>query len=100
MGGLVPHSLRGFLHRHQLVIPATESFYNCTACSPLVMEQYAKDGFAFLLEVFNNPDYLEQVSGLADLHKDMACIEVFFCFFLNMFPSVNLYESSAMINFL
>jgi len=40
-----------------------------------VMEQYAKDGFAFLLEVFNNPDYLEQVSGLADLHKDMACIE-------------------------
>jgi len=45
------------------------------------MEQYAKDGFAFLLEVFNNPDYLEQVSGLADLHKDMACIEVFFCFF-------------------
>lgn len=73
--GLVPHSLRGFLHRHQLVVPATESFHNCTACSPLVLEQYAKDGWAFLLEVFNNPDYLEQVSGLADLHKDMASIE-------------------------
>lgn len=44
-----------------------------------VMEQYAKDGFAFLLQVFNNPDHLEQVSGLADLHKDMACIEVLNC---------------------
>ena len=40
-----------------------------------VLEQYFKNGFAFLLQVFNDPDCLEQVSGLQDLHKDMACVE-------------------------
>ncbi len=74
--GVVPHSIRGFLHRHQQVLPATEAFYNCTACSPLVLQRYAESGYAFLLEVFNNPDCLEQVSGLADLHKDMTTAEV------------------------
>lgn len=49
--GLVPHSLRGFLHRHQLVIPATESFYNCTACSPLVC---GHNSLRFVSIVFNN----------------------------------------------
>lgn len=73
--GVVPHSIRGFLHRHQQVLPATEAFYNCTACSPLVIKRYAEEGYAFLSEVFNNPDCLEQVSGLADLHKDIASIE-------------------------
>lgn len=74
--GVVPHSIRGFLHRHQQVLPATEAFYNCTACSPLVLQRYAESGYTFLLEVFNNPDSLEQVSGLADLHKDIASVEV------------------------
>ena len=74
--GVVPHSIRGFLHRHQQVLPATEAFYNCTACSPLVLQRYAEQGYAFLSEVFNNPDCLETVSGLADLHKDMASVDV------------------------
>ena len=76
--GVVPHSIRGFLHRHQQVLPATEAFFNCTACSPLVIQRYAEKGYAFLAEVFNNADVLEQVSGLADLHKDIASIEVIF----------------------
>lgn len=74
--GVVPHSIRGFLHRHQQVLPATEAFFNCTACSPLVIQRYAEKGYAFLAEVFNDSDILEQVSGLADLHKDIATIEV------------------------
>ena len=40
------------------------------------MERYARDGFQFLLQVFNNPDCLEDVSGLAELHKDSASVEV------------------------
>jgi ubiquitin-like modifier-activating enzyme ATG7 len=74
--GVVPHSIRGFLHRHQQVLPATEAFHNCTACSPLVLQRYSQSGYSFLLEVFNNPDCLEQVSGLSDLHKDMGAVEV------------------------
>ncbi|XP_046456837.1 ubiquitin-like modifier-activating enzyme ATG7 [Daphnia pulex] len=73
--GVVPHSIRGFLHRHQQVLPATEAFFNCTACSPLVIQRYAEKGYTFLAEVFNDSDVLEQVSGLADLHKDIATIE-------------------------
>ena len=76
--GVVPHSIRGFLHRHQQVLPATEAFHNCTACSPLVLQRYSQSGYSFLLQVFNNPDCLEQVSGLADLHKDMGAVEVIF----------------------
>lgn len=74
--GVVPHSIRGFLYRHQQVLPATEAFYNCTACSPLVLERYSTDGYSFLQQVFNNPDFLEQVSGLAELHKELPSVEV------------------------
>ena len=82
--GVVPHSIRGFLYRHQQVLPATEAFYNCTACSPLVLERYAQDGYAFLLDVFNTPDCLERVSGLEELHRDIStsAVEVRLFFFL------------------
>jgi len=74
--GLVPHSLRGFLHRHQLMLPATEAFFNCTACSPLILERFGADGVDFVMRVLDDPDLLETVSGLADLHKDSASVDV------------------------
>ena len=80
--GVVPHSIRGFLYRHQQVLPATEAFYNCTACSPLVLERYAADGYSFLEQVFNNPDFLEQVSGLAELQKEVPTVEVLIMSFM------------------
>ena len=41
-----------------------------------VLERYGNDGFDFLLQVFNNPDCLEEVTGLAELHNDSAAVEV------------------------
>jgi ubiquitin-like modifier-activating enzyme ATG7 len=62
--GSVPHQLRGFLSQWQTV-PLTGAAYDrCVACSTAVTDEYRKRGFAFLLEAFNNPTYLEDVTGL------------------------------------
>ena len=68
--GLVPHQIRGFLSRFQNVIPASQRFDKCTACSNIVLNEYAKDGFEFLLKVFNTPNYLEDLTGLSKLYAE------------------------------
>ena len=68
--GLVPHQIRGFLSRFQNVIPASQRFDKCTACSDIVLNEYAKDGFEFLLKVFNTPNYLEDLTGLSKLYAE------------------------------
>ena len=35
-----------------------------------VIDRYTKDGFTFLLEAFNTPNYLEKISGLAQMIED------------------------------
>ncbi|MPC14816.1 Ubiquitin-like modifier-activating enzyme ATG7 [Portunus trituberculatus] len=64
--GPVPHSLRGFLGRHQLLTPASTSFDQCSGCCREAT--YMEEGFEFLLKVFNSTAYLEEVSGLSRLH--------------------------------
>ncbi|XP_045104855.1 ubiquitin-like modifier-activating enzyme ATG7 isoform X5 [Portunus trituberculatus] len=66
--GPVPHSLRGFLGRHQLLTPASTSFDQCSGCCREVLKAYMEEGFEFLLKVFNSTAYLEEVSGLSRLH--------------------------------
>lgn len=45
------------------------AYENCVACSSNVIDTYRKDGYTFLHKVFNDPQYLEQLSGLDDLMK-------------------------------
>ena len=45
------------------------SYSQCTACSPKVIESYKNDGYEFLEKVFNNPDLLEELTGLKELLK-------------------------------
>ena len=68
--GLVPHQIRGFLSRFQNVLPASERFDKCTACSDVVMEEYKRNGFDFLCKVFNTSNYLEDLTGLSQLYAD------------------------------
>lgn len=70
--GPVPHSLRGFLGRHQLLTPASTAFDQCSGCCSEVLKAYMEEGFEFLLKVFNSTAYLEEVSGLSRLHH---CID-------------------------
>ncbi|KAM8930759.1 ubiquitin-like modifier-activating enzyme ATG7 [Pelodytes ibericus] len=75
--GLVPHQIRGFLSRFDNVLPVSLAFDKCTACSVKVIEQYEKDGFQFLNNVFNSShSFLEDLTGLTLLHQETQAAEV------------------------
>ena len=42
----------------------------CTACSQVVLDQYHKRGLDFLFEAFQNPKYLEDLTGLTQLKHE------------------------------
>uniref|UniRef100_A0A8C9VW43 Ubiquitin-like modifier-activating enzyme ATG7 n=1 Tax=Scleropages formosus TaxID=113540 RepID=A0A8C9VW43_SCLFO len=74
--GLVPHQIRGFLSRFDNVLPASLAFDKCTACSPIVLDHYEKDGFRFLSKVFNSShSFLEDLTGLTLLHQETQAAE-------------------------
>ncbi|KAG1703626.1 Ubiquitin-like modifier-activating enzyme ATG7 [Nymphon striatum] len=74
--GIIPHQIRGFLSQFSQVLPATSAFDKCTACSSIVRERYEKEGFEFLLQAFNDSEFLENVSGLTALKNDTLTAEV------------------------
>lgn len=74
--GLVPHQIRGFLSRFQQIMPASRAFDKCTACSRIVVEHYEKEGFDFLLKAFNDPHYLEDLTGLTQMHEETSNAEI------------------------
>ncbi|XP_023655452.1 ubiquitin-like modifier-activating enzyme ATG7 [Paramormyrops kingsleyae] len=75
--GLVPHQIRGFLSRFDNVLPASLAFDKCTACSPVVLDHYEREGFAFLSKVFNSShSFLEDLTGLTLLHQETQAAEI------------------------
>ena len=68
--------IRGFLSRFHNMMPASCAFDCCTACSPAVLNAYVTRGFDFLLDVFNRPSYLEDLTGLTELHRQTAETEM------------------------
>ncbi|KAM8916242.1 ubiquitin-like modifier-activating enzyme ATG7 isoform 2-T2 [Spinachia spinachia] len=75
--GLVPHQIRGFLSRFDNVLPASLAFDKCTACSPIVLENYEREGFDFLSQVFNSShSFLEDLTGLTLLHQETQAAEI------------------------
>lgn len=74
--GIVPHQIRGFLSRFQEVLPTTARFKYCSACSDPVIQSFKEKGFEFLTNVFNDPSYLEELTGLKKLHEETNLHEV------------------------
>ncbi|XP_006117674.1 ubiquitin-like modifier-activating enzyme ATG7 isoform X1 [Pelodiscus sinensis] len=75
--GLVPHQIRGFLSRFDNVLPVSLAFDKCTACSPKVLDQYEREGFNFLANVFNSShSFLEDLTGLTLLHQETQDAEI------------------------
>jgi len=68
--GIVPHQIRGFLSRFHNIMPASAAFNHCTACSQKVIDGYRSGGFQFLLDVFNRPSFLEDLTGLSRLQAE------------------------------
>lgn len=93
--GIVPHSIRGFLSDFQQITPYTSSFFQCIACSTIVSLKnyncYIAYSFLFYLQVINdflnkkeeflnnvftNPNYLEDLTGLTKLKNEFENIQV------------------------
>lgn len=73
--GLIPHTIRGFLAQYNNVLVIGNAYDKCTACSKIVLEEYNKRGFEFLLQVFNSPNYLEDITGLTKMKKEAEEVE-------------------------
>ncbi|XP_054163374.1 ubiquitin-like modifier-activating enzyme ATG7 [Oppia nitens] len=68
--GLVPHQIRGFLSRFQQMMITSERFTKCSACSQPIINAYNEMGFEFLLNAFNDSNYIEEITGLTQLHNE------------------------------
>jgi len=73
--GNVPHSIRGFLTHFNSLIIEGKPYNRCTACSPLVVNELKKDGFGFLAKVFNEPNYLEDVTGITEMKQEAQDVQ-------------------------
>jgi len=73
--GSVPHQLRGFLSQWSNMPLSGASFDRCVACSNAIVKEYLTRGFDFLLEAFNNPTFLESVSGITEMRLEENVVE-------------------------
>lgn len=74
--GIIPHQIRGFLSSFSQFLPTCLSYKHCTACSESVIDLYRSEGIDFLVKVFNDVGYLEEVSGLKAIHEETDLNEV------------------------
>ncbi|WAR54291.1 hypothetical protein PtB15_3B805 [Puccinia triticina] len=68
--GLVPHQIRGFLAKFENLKLVGPAYDKCTGCSHKVINEYEKSKFSMLLQAFNDPKYLENLTGLSQLYED------------------------------
>ncbi|KAJ3285899.1 Autophagy protein 7 [Borealophlyctis nickersoniae] len=74
--GLVPHQIRGFLTHFTNLLVVGQAYDKCTACSDIILSEYRTHGFDFLLRAFNSPQYLEEITGLQDMHRESEAVDV------------------------
>ncbi|TVU35947.1 hypothetical protein EJB05_17854 [Eragrostis curvula] len=67
--GLLPHQIRGSLSQYNLLTLLGYSSSHCIACSNAVLSEYRRRGMDFVMQVINEPTYLEDLTGLTDLMK-------------------------------
>lgn len=77
--GVVPHQVRGFLSTFQNLVIKGNAYDCCSACSSHIIETYTSDEWQFVKRALNERGYVEELSGLAEVHriaeKALATIE-------------------------
>ena len=74
--GLVPHTLRGYLGHFATLLIKGEAFDRCVGCSELIVKEYQKRGFEFLMDTFNTPLYLEELTGLTTMKQEDVNLDI------------------------
>ncbi|TFK52716.1 E1-like protein-activating [Heliocybe sulcata] len=68
--GLVPHQLRGFLAQFRNMLITGAAYDRCTGCSETVLREYETKGWDMMIRAFNEPGYLEELTGLKELYGE------------------------------
>jgi len=67
--GIVPHQIRGYLATFRNMLINGKAYDCCSACSPKVVNEYKKDGWAFIKRALSEKDYITELSGLAEVQR-------------------------------
>ena len=67
--GLVPHQIRGYVSTFQNLVIRGQSYENCSACSPAILEEYRNEGWNFVKKALLEKDYVSELSGLAEIQR-------------------------------
>lgn len=73
--GLVPHQIRGFLSHFSNMLIVGSAYDQCTACSDIIIKHYKKDGIDFVKRAIKEPKWLEELSGLKQLHETAEALD-------------------------
>ncbi|KAH3899321.1 related to Ubiquitin-like modifier-activating enzyme ATG7 [Saccharomycodes ludwigii] len=65
------HQIRGFLNDFSMIKLHTPSYECCSACSLEIVEEYKRRGWDFVLSALKNYKVVEELSGLADVQREM-----------------------------
>jgi ubiquitin-like modifier-activating enzyme ATG7 len=68
--GSVPHQIRSALSSFRTDCMVGRQFERCTACSDKVVGAYEEKGLDFLMAAFNRASYLEDLTGLTQMHAE------------------------------
>ncbi|KAK1986188.1 E1-like protein-activating enzyme Gsa7p/Apg7p [Colletotrichum cereale] len=68
--GLVPHTVRGYLHNFNNKVIRGQSYPCCSACGPPILEAYRNDGWSFVKKALLEKDYVAELSGLAEVQRE------------------------------
>lgn len=74
--GILPHQLRGFLSYFTELIVTGHHYDKCVACSDPVVRAYREKGCEFLIEVFNYPQLLEDITGITQMKEETTDMDV------------------------
>ncbi|EQB55638.1 hypothetical protein CGLO_04416 [Colletotrichum gloeosporioides Cg-14] len=68
--GLVPHTVRGYVHNFSTKVIRGQSYPCCSACGPPILDAYRKDGWGFVKRALQEKDYVAELSGLAEVQRE------------------------------
>lgn len=64
------NQIRGFLHEFSLQKNTVESYKHCSACSKSLVDEYRSKKWEFVKQALENPEYVEDISGLTAVHQE------------------------------